>query len=246
MSTPFAPENIAEAMIGIPVLIATTRFSPCHSPGPRLMTWLFIAVLACDSVAAAQAPYAPTCPYGYVVPEHPENHRVQWVDGTGCALACQLIEFTKSEWHQYLKQSIALPIVGAILSGFLMVCFLFKGEDLRDNYLVLLFSVLAFVASVTSEELQGVILTNVVLASAVICMFMVIDAFLKLQEWHSIYDNFSWVGFQVFFSLGLPLIPVIVAGAKKWYGFSKTQPFCFVMSTPFAPENIAEAMIGIP
>jgi hypothetical protein len=33
--------------------------------------------------------YAPTCPYGYVVPEHPDNSRVQWVDGTACALACQ-------------------------------------------------------------------------------------------------------------------------------------------------------------
>ncbi len=40
-------------------------------------------------VTAYQYAYAPTCPYGYVVPEHPDNERVQWVTGTGCALGCQ-------------------------------------------------------------------------------------------------------------------------------------------------------------
>lgn len=33
--------------------------------------------------------YTTSCPHGFVVPEHPDEHGVQWVSGTGCAVACR-------------------------------------------------------------------------------------------------------------------------------------------------------------
>lgn len=35
--------------------------------------------------------YYPDCPAGFVVPEHPGDDNIQWIQGTGCANACRLV-----------------------------------------------------------------------------------------------------------------------------------------------------------
>ncbi len=37
----------------------------------------------------AQYQWEQSCPYGYVIPEHPDNPRVQWVTNTPCAVSCK-------------------------------------------------------------------------------------------------------------------------------------------------------------
>lgn len=190
-------------------------------------------------------------------------------------LFIRLVEWTPSEWDAYEQQSIAIPIVGAILSGLLMVSFALRKGDWRDNYLVFLFTVLSFVAAVASCVVnnntfehrfcydnavqsnqvdnpmsvcvvQGVILTYTLLACCAIGFMMILDAFLKLNEWYAVYDHIGWVAFQLFFSLILPLIPVIIAGALKYYGFSRTQPFCFVQNYPYGVNNAVTGLVDLP
>ncbi len=184
-------------------------------------------------------------------------------------------EWTRAEWDKFERQSIAIPLVGAVLSAVLMVTFVTKINDLRDNYLVMLFTVLSFVAAVASAVVnnrpfeqrfcfdnaihssqkvqtsslcivQGVILTYTLLASCAICFMMILDVYFKLKEWHGLYNHRGYVAGQLFFVLGLPLIPVVYAGVHELFGFSKTQPFCLVMNTPFAPENIEMALMALP
>lgn len=42
-----------------------------------------------DTVSSASETYTTTCPDGFVVPEDPDDSRVNWVTGTGCASACR-------------------------------------------------------------------------------------------------------------------------------------------------------------
>lgn len=43
------------------------------------------------STATASDGYSTACPEGFVVPDVPDDDRIRWVDGTGCAVACRFV-----------------------------------------------------------------------------------------------------------------------------------------------------------
>jgi hypothetical protein len=42
-----------------------------------------------DTVSSASETYTATCPDGFVVPDEPDDSRITWIPGTGCASACR-------------------------------------------------------------------------------------------------------------------------------------------------------------
>jgi len=49
------------------------------------------------------------CPYGFVIPDHPSDPDIEWIEGTNCAIACISPVYTREQYvgGQYLIDFIA-------------------------------------------------------------------------------------------------------------------------------------------
>lgn len=83
--------------------------------------------------------YEPICPSGFVVPEHPTNPGILWVEGTACAFSCFRAPIVPNEVWDYLYSfRIALLAIVGLL--FLALLFYFFAIDLQRHLLAVYFA----------------------------------------------------------------------------------------------------------
>jgi hypothetical protein len=70
--------STSQTIVALPVKVnAVTTINVAFSSSP-------------DSLSYVTPPtYSTSCPDGFVVPDDPDDNRIKWVDGTGCAFACR-------------------------------------------------------------------------------------------------------------------------------------------------------------
>lgn len=110
------------------------------SPSINLNYWIEYKV---ESKRRVLATYS-ECPYGFVIPEDPNNSLVQWVKGTNCAVGCKspvLDEKTWNSWDQFANVLNIVSFVGILL---LLVSFWCNGTV---TSVVLIASILSFIST---------------------------------------------------------------------------------------------------
>lgn len=101
-----------------------------------------------NKMASSQdAIYSTRCPSGYVVPDEPDDPLIDWIPGTGCAVACRIPMYTIHEWDTifYLIRVIGLISLPLIL--ILWMRFIFF-ENLSSMYLTIYFITASLVPTI--------------------------------------------------------------------------------------------------
>lgn len=84
------------------------------------------------------------------------------------------------------------------------------------------------------------------LACCAITFMIVLDSHLRKMHHFHVVESI-WYQILVFFNIFiLPLIPTCYASNNEYLGFYRTQPWCFFVQTPFAPENLDIAWTAMP
>ena len=198
--------------------------------------------------------YSIVCPQGFVVPEHPDDARVTWVEGTGCAVACRYPLYTADEWNQFLLTTQVTSWVSFTLIGYLIINFL-TSKKKRKEYLVICFSILSFLATLpfcifvffsfssffcydnaiqidfhdgfTACSFQTIAITYGGLGTIYSYCALTIDLYIKLVVgFRDGTSNHKFI--LIIIVLTLPLISVIYILVKKKYGFLGNTPLCFI------------------
>jgi hypothetical protein len=82
-----------------------------------------------------------TCPAGYVVPDNPNDPRVKWVSGSGCAVSCKVSSYTTTEWGDFMSVSRAVAWVSLVFGVAFTAVFCRSREKMSTEYGVLFYVV---------------------------------------------------------------------------------------------------------
>eukprot|EP01040_Poterioochromonas_malhamensis_P001830 gene1830-1959_t len=218
--------------------------------------------------------YTESCPGTFVVPEHPDNPDVQWVKGTACAVNCKAPVWTTSEWDQYINKANRLPIAGTIF-GLLTLIYIVYRKMWEENYLIIAYTIIALVASLQTVNFtrshsfddrmcvdnavnetqgqrhspcvtQGIVLHYTILACSAVILCMAIE---RLLVHHSLTDYTRHPVYllgQILLVFFYPIIPVAIVAGSSAYGFSKSQSYCFILSSVFGPDYLDTGLGGLP
>lgn len=180
--------------------------------------------------------YEPKCPNGFVVPEHPDDENVQWVDGTACASACRSRVWEDHEWRAYDKFAAAFPAAGAIFS-FVTLFYLIITREVHNYYLAFIYTLINLTASLKSIQFyrsgdidermcydnainqqqdygndsecvgQGATLTYCILTSCGLILAIVIQWLLQAYQRKEIFYHPLYYVFQFVTIFVIPMIP---------------------------------------
>ena len=147
---PIARQTVSTIVVNTAVLKGTVKFY--SDPNTNLYY---------NETQVNNAGYEASCPTGYVIPEHPDNEDVRWIGGTACAMGCLSPIWTPDEWDAFDRSRHTYPVVGAII-GLVFIAFILVTQSLKDTYMLLIYAILALIASFASIHAAGVELDKAV------------------------------------------------------------------------------------
>jgi len=97
--------------------------------------------------------FVPFCPEPLVVPDDPADV----IDGTGCALPCPLILYTREEWETTDTMTTVFMVFSVVFNGFLFVTWILFDSKRKQTYVVMFAANVFFM---TLALIIGAIITN--------------------------------------------------------------------------------------
>ena len=183
--------------------------------------------------------------------------------------------WTPDEWIGVANVCSKAPALG-LLASIILILFLIFTKELVNSHMVLMYAIISLVVSAQScnfhaststfedrvcydktryiDQEQGpstcvnqgmTIVYTFLAAVAVLCLLSI--------EWTLRTSGYQWATRTWWFFLIefvvvylLPIIPTAYASSVGAFGFSKAQGWCYIRSTPYAPENLDVGSTGIP
>lgn len=219
--------------------------------------------------------YQPDCPPGFVIPENPDNPKVRPISFSGCAIACNLPIWTTNEWYNTIHLVAQRLPVAAIIVGFIGLIFIVSKQDWANAYHVAVYAFLNIIAAcaamntvgphrdynesmcfdnTTNREQdegqgvcvgEGIVLVYCFLACCSTIWMLSIYWIFKTTKLSWIVHTKWYLFHEFIWIFVLPIIPTIYAGAYGYYGYSRTQPYCWVRNL-YVPADVTAGIVGIP
>ena len=199
--------------------------------------------------------YSTDCPQGFVVPEKPEDPRVIWILGSGCAMSCKIPVWTPQIWNEMFIVNVVASTVG-LFGVLLLILTWLSNKEKRKQYLVLCFALSSLFATIpyfiaiffSFEELfcsnnaspidytdgtnicnaQSFLLVYSALAAFNSWMIQSIDLYLKVCLNLNNVDDHKLK--YIIFIFGSPIVSFLAMGIGHKYGYWPGGYSCFFTS----------------
>lgn len=183
--------------------------------------------------------------------------------------------WTQSEWKSLINFSHLVPLIGIAFAVFTLIFLFWNMPDFDKTYPLFVFTVLSLVSSLCStvvsegwddEErfcesnavpfrqeygysvctVQGVVMVYCLLACCVCLLVTAIHICVYTSPHTHILSHPAYFIFQFLCVFGIPIIFVCIAGSYEAFGFTRSQPWCFILPPATDPLHLDYKLTGVP